>query len=114
MKNLTRAGRKKAKKRFKPGDVVTWGTGTVAHVIVDVTDRGVVVDVTSQDRPQSHIHSWAKKQPDGRYFLLVLFDSNTQGPGIRCRFQEHGVSSGPVWHAGDMEPDKVYPLRDRW
>src|SRR6188474_2721607 len=101
MKNLKRAQRKAIKKHFKVGDVVTWGTGSVSHRVVVVTDRGVVVDVTSQSSPEA----WASLQPDGRYFLLVLFDSNMQGSGPQCRFREHGVTAGPVRHSTE-EPDK--------
>lgn len=101
MKNLTRAQRKKAMKQFSVGDVVTWGTGSVSHRVVAVTDRGVVVDVTSQPTCES----WSIKQGDGRYYLLVLFDSNMQGPGPQCRFREHGVCAGPVRHS-TSEPDK--------
>lgn len=86
-------------KQFRPGDLVTWGTASVAHHVVEVTKRGVVVDVTSlANDPRNMIDWWATKQPDGRYFLLVLFDSNMQGPGPRCRFREHGVCAGPIQH----------------
>lgn len=105
MKNLTRAQRKKAMKAFKVGDVVTWGDGLCSHRVVEVTVRGVVVDVTSEDTPGSQIWYWASKQPDGRYFLTVLYDSNMQGNGPRCMHREHAVCAGPVRHS-DLEPDK--------
>lgn len=109
MKNLTRAQRKKAKKSFKVGDVITWGLGKISHVISGVTDRGVLVDVTSCAKDKtSNIDHWALRQPNGRYFLLVLYDHNTQGPGPRCRFRDPGVVSGPPRHSTD-EPDKVKP-----
>lgn len=109
MKNLTRAQRKKAVKQFKVGDVVTWGNGCCSHRVVEVTERGVVVDVTSYKDHDRFIDVWAAKQPDGRYFVLVLFDRNMQGPGPRCRFREHGVDRGPPRHSTD-EPDKLKPL----
>lgn len=110
MKNLTRAERKKAMKQFNVGDVVTWGHGSISHRVVAVTERGVIVDVTACSKDErNHIDVWAVKQPDGRYFLLVLYDHNMQGPGPRCRFREHGVCSGPPRLSTD-EPDKVKPL----
>ena len=104
MKNLTRAQRKKAQKQFKVGDVVTWGGASCSHRVVEVTARGVVVDVTSHSGDDT-ICWWATKQPDGRYFMTVLYDSNMQGPGPRCRFREHAVTAGPVEHSG-QEPDR--------
>ena len=57
MKNLKRAALKKLRKQFRPGDVVTWGDGrhsgegglrppgwVCGHRIVEVRDRGVVVE----------------------------------------------------------------------
>lgn len=44
---MKRAERKKLRKQFKVGDVVTWGTGAVAHYVVEVKETGVVVDATS-------------------------------------------------------------------
>lgn len=86
MKNLTRAQRKKAMKQFKIGDLVTWGSGVSAHRVVDVTDRGVIVDISTLGL-------------DGRYFLTVLYDKNMQGNGPRCRFREQNVQRGPIRHA---------------
>jgi len=105
VRNLTRAQRKKAQKEFEVGDVVTWGEGTIAHRVIDVNPRGVVVDVTSMMAHDPLTPFWASKLPDGRWALLVLFDHNVQGPGPRCRYREHGVCSGPPRHT-DMEPDK--------
>jgi hypothetical protein len=104
MKNLTRAQRKKAMKSFKVGDVVTWGHGITAHQVVEVCQKGVVVDVTSCD-DDPLIGCWARKQPDGRYFVTVLYDGNTQCTGIRCRFRKLGIDAGPPRHS-DLEPDK--------
>ena len=110
MKNLTRAERKKAQKQFKVGDVVTWGSGTISHRVVAVTERGVVVDVTACSKDERNfVDVWAVRQADGSYHLLVLYDHNMQGSGPRCRFREHGVSSGPPRHSTD-EPDKAKPL----
>ncbi len=61
MKNFTRAQLKKAHKMFKVGDLVTWENGFVVCRVLEVKDRGVIVDV----------------QPDGkfpRYF--VAYDGN--------------------------------------
>ncbi len=105
VRNLTRAERKKAQKEFDVGDVVTWGQGSVAHRVIDVNPRGVVVDVTAMLAHDPLTPYWASQLPDGRWALLVLFDHNTQGPGPRCRFTERGVCSGPPEHT-DMEPDR--------
>jgi len=109
VRNLTRAQRKKAQRKFKVGDVVTFGIRTWAHRVVDVTPRGVVIDVTSCKDIMPSIDWWARKQADGRYFMTVLYDHNTQGDGPCCRFAEQGVVSGPPEHT-NMVPDKEYPL----
>lgn len=98
MKNLKRAAKKRESRKFKKGDWVTWGNGSRCHQVVDVSERGVTVDVTGEN----DAHYWAQAQPDGRFFLVVLFDHNMQGPGPRCRFRENGVCSGP--------PRKVDPI----
>lgn len=108
MKNLTRAQRKREMKRFKPGDIVTWGHGDISHRVISVTERGVLVDVTSCAADDSSINYWALRQDDGSYALLVLFDHNVQGPGLRCRFRHRGVCSGPPRISTD-EPDKRKP-----
>lgn len=104
MKNLKRAERKREMKRFKVGDVVTWGNGALSHRVVEVNQRGVVIDVSSC----TDANLWAAKQPDDRFFLLVLFDGNTQCNSMRCRFREYAVTQGPVRHSDDA-PDKVQP-----
>ena len=43
-----RADRKKLSKKFKVGDVVTWGYGVIAHKVIRVTELGVWVDTSSQ------------------------------------------------------------------
>lgn len=98
MKNLTTAQRKRERRKFRVGDVVTWGQACVSHKVVEVTDKGVMVDVTSQDRPGKLIDIWATKRPDGRYVLLVLFDGNLRSQDMQ------GVTRGPVWHT-NMPPD---------
>jgi hypothetical protein len=35
------------RRRFRVGDVVTWGNGSLAHEVVEVRPDGVVVDSTS-------------------------------------------------------------------
>ena len=93
MRNLTRAERKKAKRSFKVGDVVTWGDGCISHVVIDVRDDGVVVDTTSVELGMKHA--------DGRYSLLVLYDGNIR------RYEGYftATSKGPPRHS-DAEPDK--------
>jgi hypothetical protein len=86
-----RAERKKAQKHFKVGDVVTWGACVVAHRIAEVTEDGVLVDITSQE----DAHFLASKVVDGKYLLFVSFDRNNRSRSGR----------GPVCHT-DMEPDK--------
>lgn len=105
MKNLTRAQRKRARKQFAVGDVVTWGTGLISHRVVEVTDRGCVVDVTSCVARDPAARWWSVERPDGTYVLLVLFDSNMQRNGPRCMHREHGVVAGPVRHS-DHPPDR--------
>ena len=39
-----RAQRKKNKRKFKVGDIVTWGLGVSHHPVLEVHDEGVVVD----------------------------------------------------------------------
>jgi len=48
-KNFTRAQRKKAKKTFKVGDVVTWGLGLISHRVIEVLEHGVKVDISKSD-----------------------------------------------------------------
>lgn len=42
-----RAIRKKLRKSYKIGEVVTWGLGVWAHRIIEVEDNAVVVDATA-------------------------------------------------------------------
>lgn len=106
MKNLTRAGRKKARKSFAVGDVVTWGAGRIAHRVVEVTDRGVVIDVTSCVVRDPSASRWARSRGDGTYVLLVLFDGNTPSNSVVCARREHGVVRGPVRHS-ELVPDRA-------
>lgn len=84
---------------------MTWGSGHVSHRVVEVTDRGCVVDVTSCVTRDPTASWWAAARPDGTYVLLVLFDSNMQGNGPRCTHRERGVTAGPVRHS-DLPPDR--------
>jgi len=96
VKNLTRAERKKARRSFKVGDVVTWGTGILSHVVVEVKEEGLIVDTTSDD--------FGARQPDGRKHVLVLFDTNIR------KYEGYftATSKGPPRHS-DAEPDKEIP-----
>ncbi len=73
MKNLSRALRKKLQRYYKPGDWVTWGRGVSSHRVVEVTPRGVFVDITSDNSP--HIGIPLK---DGRRLYFVAFDGNVR------------------------------------
>ena len=79
----------------------------MAQRVVEVNRRGCGVDVSSCAATDRNISFWARKAPDGRYLLLVLFDRNVQH-GPRCQFMERGVCAGPVRHAS-IEPDKAQP-----
>lgn len=61
-----RAIRKKQTKKFKVGDVVTWGFCWVSHVVTEVTDKGVWVDTTSADYYQDRL--FLSFAPTGREF----------------------------------------------
>lgn len=63
-----RAVRKKLFRRFKVGDLVTWGSGQVSHPVVEVTRMGVVVDASSI--------GWTSR-------LLVEFAPGARGRGHR-------------------------------
>lgn len=89
-RNATRAERKKAQRIFKVGDVVTWGTGVVAHRVVRVAPEGLYVDVTSEEGASQY----ASRQPDGSYWLLVLYDGNMR----RLDAYKAGASRGPPRH----------------
>jgi hypothetical protein len=94
-RNATRAERKKAQRVFKVGDVVTWGVGSIAHRVVQVTPEGIFVDVTSQ----KDADRYAIRQPDGRYWLLVLYDGNMR----RWDAYRAGATRGPPRHS-DLDP----------
>lgn len=100
VKNLKRAERKRMMKRFRPGDKVTWDHAILdEYNVIEVTDRGCVLDVTDYYTKNPE-HAWisATQLPDGRFTILVLFDSNMQRSGPQCRFREHGVYAGPLRH----------------
>jgi hypothetical protein len=44
---VKRAERKKLKKKFQVGDIVTWGREAIAHRVLEVRDDGLVVDATA-------------------------------------------------------------------
>lgn len=69
---MKRAERKKLQKQFNVGDVVTWGTGAVAHRIIEVKETGVIVDARSI----------------GFGMLFVSYDKNNRD----------GCGRGPVRH----------------
>ena len=81
-----RAIRKKATNKFAVGDVITWGLGLVAHRVIGVTARGVIVDTTS---------SGYGRLSDGRRTLMIEF-----APGSRSN-----RCPGPPRHS-DLEPDR--------
>ena len=89
-RNLTHAERKRVAKAFKKGDVVTWGRGICSHVVVEVRETGLLVDVTS--RPDAR--HYAQLTPDGRRVLFVTFDGNNRNHGGR----------GPIRHS-TLRPD---------
>lgn len=74
-----RAEIKKLKRKLNIGDDVTWGNGNKKHKIVDITDDGIVVDVTDE----IDCDIWAAKQSDGRFFYGVPFHSNRGTAPIR-------------------------------
>lgn len=79
--------RKKLGKKFKVGDVVTWGHKFVAHRVVIVERDGVHVDATSS--------GFGELQPDGRRFVFVPFVPTGCSKGLK----------GPPEHT-DMAPDQ--------
>jgi hypothetical protein len=79
-KNFTRAQRKKAKKTFKVGDVVTWGLGLISHRVIEVLEHGVKVDISKSDLARYYGNTY-----------FVAFDHNARngvyhhegGKGVR-------------------------------
>lgn len=56
---LKRAERKKMQKKFKVGDIVTWGLKIKSHRIVEVCEDGVYVDATDSNVKDPHYFvSW--------------------------------------------------------
>ncbi len=74
---MKRALRKKLRRKFKVGDVITWGRGVVSHRILKVLEHGVVVDATMA----------------GFGHLYVAYDKNNTNPSGR----------GPIRHS-DAKP----------
>jgi len=81
-----RAIQKKLAKKFKAGDVVTWGTKRVSHRVVEVQDHGVLVDSTSEQ--------FGELQRDGRLFTFIPF----------VPVRKYGRDIGPPEHT-TMKPD---------
>jgi len=80
--------RKKMRRQFKTGDVITWGTGAVAHSVIDVVELGVVVDSTSS--------GFGRRLRDGRLTLLIEFAPGSKSK--RCH--------GPPRHSS-LKPDQI-------
>lgn len=74
-----RAEIKKLKRQLNIGDFITWGNGSKKHKIIDITNDGVIVDVTGE----IDCDIWAAKQSDGRFFYCVPFHSNRGTAPIR-------------------------------
>lgn len=47
MKNFRSAELRKWRAKFKVGDLVTWGNGSISHSVVEIRHHGVVVDASS-------------------------------------------------------------------
>jgi hypothetical protein len=62
MRNMTKAELKREQKKFRVGDVVTWGRGEFTQVVLEVRDNGLIVDATDWWGPT----------------LLVVFDGNAR------------------------------------
>lgn len=82
-----RAIRKKMQKKFRPGDVVTWGQGVRSHRVLAVRPTGILVDSTSS--------GFGRLGSDGRRTILVEFSPASRSH--RC--------FGPPWHA-TFPPDE--------
>ena len=87
-----RAIQKKLTKKFQVGDVVTWGNKRIAHRIVEVQAKGVLVDSTSAKFGQS--------QRDGRLLTFIPF----------VPVHKYGIDVGPPEHT-DMKPDVEHAVR---
>lgn len=57
--------RKKMERKFRPGQWVTWGNGSVSHEILSVEKLGVVVDSTSS--------GFGRPDKQGRLTMLIEF-----------------------------------------
>ena len=77
-------------KKFKVGDVVTWGNKRVAHRVVDVQKHGVFVDSTSA--------KFGERQRDGRLFTFIPF----------VPVRRYGMDVGPPEHTA-LKPDVEVP-----
>lgn len=79
--NLSRAGLKREAKRFKVGDIVTWGNNLCSHPVVEVTRTGLFVDVTGEKDAEY----FATRKVDDRLHYFVAYDGN-----IKCFKGGHG------------------------
>lgn len=81
-----RAIQKKLVKKFKVGDVVTWGNKLIAHRVTMVCRDGVYVDSTATN--------YGEPMRDGRRRVFVPYVTRRQ----------HGIDIGPPEHT-TMSPD---------
>lgn len=79
--NLSRAGLKREAKKFKVGDLVTWGNQSESDVVVEVTRTGLFVDVTGKKDAEY----FATRRVDDRLHYFVAFDGN-----VKCFQGGHG------------------------
>ena len=96
---MKRSVRKRLKKQYKAGDLVTWGSGASSHRVVEVQEHGVVVDVTGVEGAGQ----WAERQKDGGHHLYVSFDRNNRSRSGR----------GPIRHACTSEPPLENVMKKR-
>lgn len=79
--NLSRAGLKREARKFKVGDVVTWGNQSETDVVVEVTRTGLWVDVTGKKDAQY----FAGRKVGDRLHYFVAYDGN-----VKCFRGGHG------------------------
>lgn len=59
---VSRTMRKKMLRRFKIGDLVTWGRKVVANRVVEVLPEGLYVDASREDcRDAKHFVAWSQE-----------------------------------------------------
>ena len=84
-----RAMRKQLRRKFAVGDLVTWGNGHVAHPVIEITARGVIVDSTASGFGRADRH--------GRLTMLIEFapgsrSHRTPGPPRPWTKEEQGLA----------------------